>query len=222
VGGSRDVTKGIYGNLSVIRSARLSRRARRVLTATVALLLLLAPLAAAESEMPVPLDIQIPLLMRVLSADRRLRERIGTELILAVVYQRTYRESRQAMVELVEVIQRMALTPVPGLPVSIVEIPLEDVDDIRAELSRQKADLCYLAPLRAVDLDGLISAANDSRAVTCTGVPAYVERGVTVGISTKGDHPQILVNLSAAKAGGVDLPSQVLKLAQVVQTRGAP
>ena len=71
--------------------------------------------------------------------------------------------------------------------------------------------------LRAFDLAAITDWARKSRIVTLTGIPAFVDRGVSVGIDLQGGKPRILINLQAARAEGADFDSGLLKLARIVE-----
>jgi iron complex outermembrane receptor protein len=72
--------------------------------------------------------------------------------------------------------------------------------------------LLYGEAFRAPNVD--VSRAK--KIMTLTGVPDYVELGLSVAIGIKGRKPQITINLPAAKAEGINFSSQLLKLAKVI------
>ena len=78
-------------------------------------------------------------------------------------------------------------------------------------------DVCYIAPLRAMGIAGLLTATRLTRSVSCTGVPEYVESGVAFGFDSRGGKPQIVINVDAEKAEGIDFSSQLLKFARNIQ-----
>jgi hypothetical protein len=82
---------------------------------------------------------------------------------------------------------------------------------------REEVDVLYVAPLRAVALAAIAATARQESIMTLSGVPAYVEDGVIVGITERGSRPSILVNLEAARAANVDFGADFLKVAQVVR-----
>jgi len=167
-------------------------------------------------EMPVPMDIQLPLLMKVLSADRELRARAGDELVIGVFYQERYRASLSAMESILEVADRSLQAPLPDQTVRLVPVPIDGEPNWRSLIVELELDVCYVAPLRAVGVDGLLSATRSTRAISCTGVPDYIEAGVAFGFDTRGGKPEIVINVDAAKAEGIDFSSQLLKLARII------
>jgi hypothetical protein len=74
-----------------------------------------------------------------------------------------------------------------------------------------------VTPLRSVDISGVAIAARLAGALSVSGVPAYVAEGLVVSVRLTNDRPKLIVNLTAMRASGADLPAELLKLAQVVR-----
>jgi hypothetical protein len=77
-------------------------------------------------------------------------------------------------------------------------------------------DILYVAPLRTVEPASIAVASRDTQTLTLTGVPAYVEAGLAVGIGTRGGKPQIIVNLPASRAEGSRFSAKLLRLCRIV------
>jgi ABC-type uncharacterized transport system substrate-binding protein len=179
------------------------------------LLLLAGPVALAQ-EMPVPADLQAGLLLKLLPFDRALKERAGAEIVVVVVYQPRFRLSSEAKSVFIRTLKRDAAGHINGLPLRLVELPLDESTDFAAALQRTAADVVYLAPLRAVDIAALARAARQARVLSFTGVPEYVTQGAMVGVAERRNRPSLVINLGAARAAGVDLRSELLNIAQIV------
>lgn len=183
-----------------------------------ALLLFTGPAAAAlAQDMPVPADLQAGLLLKLLPYDRALKERAGAEVVVVVAYQPRFRLSSEAKNKFVRTLEHDAAGHILGLPLRLVELPLEESTDFAAELKRASADIVYLAPLRAVDVEALARAAREARVLSFTGVPEYVHRGAMVGIAERKSRPSLVINLGATRAAGVDLRSELLSISQIVK-----
>lgn len=180
-----------------------------------ALLLLVGPVALAQ-EMPVPADLQAGLLLKLLPFDRALKERAGAEVVVVVVYQPRFRLSSEAKSVFIRTLEHDAAGHIGGLPLRLVELPLDESTDFAAALQRAAADVVYLAPLRAVDITALARAARQARILSFTGVPEYVIQGAMVGVAERRNRPSLVINLGAARAAGVDLRSELLNIAQIV------
>jgi hypothetical protein len=165
--------------------------------------------------MPVPVDVQLPLLLKVLSTDRNLMAHSEGEIVVGVIYQRNVRESSRIAEAVKDHIGSAPSHTIAGKGTRMKYIAIDDLADLDSRLARDSVDVCYISPLRAASLDSLLAVTRRLAIITCTGVPEYVERGVTVGVGVKGDHPQILVNMMAARAERVEFGSRVLKLARI-------
>jgi len=201
------------------RVALLSRRRPRRRRSPAALALLVLGLAggrALAQDAALPAGLQVSLLADVLSYDRNLRGRAGTELVVGVLYQRRFRPALDLQLELLEAAARQPATAVAGLPWRWVAVEIEGGEELAAALERLQVDMVYVTPLRALPLAAVTDATRRRQATTVTAVPEYVAAGVAVGFGLRGDRPQILVNRAAAAAEGSDLGSQLLRPAKVV------
>lgn len=187
-----------------------------ILTRALAVGLLLAAggsTAARAQEMEVPVAVQLPLFLKVMSFDRQLRSRTAGTLVIAIVYQRGYRASAAAKDEAWRAAVRVG--EVAGMPVHLVAIDL-DRDELAEALTRSQATLVYLAPVRGIDMKEFASVTRAAQVTTLTGVVRYVELGLAVGVRLRGDRPRIVVNLAASRSEGAELTAELLRLAEVL------
>jgi hypothetical protein len=180
------------------------------------LLLLGAPGPAAGQAMDLPVETQIPIFLKLLTFDRNLTTSAGTELTVGILFQGANRESttarRQAEAEL-----KRATQLFEGLTVRVVPIDLDAGDDLAQRLEAEQVSALYVTPLRAVDLKAMLRVTRAARVRTFSGVGRFVSQGVAMGAGLRGDLPQIVVNLPAAREEGADYPAQVLRLARVLE-----
>ncbi len=189
------------------------------------IVLLLVVLLAAMSDvedMAVPISTQYPLFLKILSYDRNLETQAPEEIIIGVVYQDRFRESRSAKDEFLRVAKSPQIQhEINGISVRCVPIEIEGGKDLAQALERQPAHVLYVTPLRAIEVSAISSVSQAQGATTLTGVPEYVEAGLAVGIDLKKDRkPSILVNLEASKAEGANFNAQLLKLVKVISEGG--
>lgn len=187
----------------------------RVLAMALALMLMVR--AARTQEMSVPMSIQVPLLMKVISADRKLAERSGSELVIGVFYQPRYRVSVATMESFVEAAGSPPTSPIAGQSARVIPVPIEGEPDWESLVVSNNLDVCYVTPLRAIGIADLLPVVRAHKTITCTGVPEYVDAGLSVGFDTRGGKPQIIINVNAAKHEGIDFSSQLLNLARIVE-----
>jgi YfiR/HmsC-like len=179
---------------------------------------LAAPRAAAQ-ELAVPVAVQIPILAKILNFDRKLPERAGGRLVIGVLYQSRYRASATVAADVCRVLGQLpasALGALESMERSCVAIDLDATAALDSALKRKGVRVLYVSPLRAVHLQDVAAVSRAAQITTVTGVPRYVETGLAIGVDMKGERPEIVINLTASRAEGADLPAHLLNLARVV------
>lgn len=191
-----------------------SHIAMRVMGLTSTLLFFWTAISSAE-EMPVPMEMQFPLFLKILTFDRNLRERAGNEIVIGIVYQSKFRTSLEIKDALVEVMDKSSIKKIEEIPVRCVAIDVDNTN-LGDAISKSKVNVLYITPLRALELKRIIRVSRAQKLTTLTGVPDYVGSGLAVGIGVKGKNPRIIINLPAARAEGSNFSSQLLRLAKVI------
>lgn len=165
-------------------------------------------------QMEVPLQVQIPILLKVISFDRQLRVRAPQDVVIGVAMQSGNRASVTASDEVVRLLSEPG-TNVDGIPVRVVVIDL-DRQSTTGMLAHTRMTHLYVTPIRAVNIRELAQLARAARVTTMTGVAEHLDRGLSIGVGLRGGRPRILVNVSASRAEGADLSAELLKLAELV------
>ena len=178
--------------------------------------MLLSAAAVPAADIAVPAEIQAPLFAKILTFDRSLASHAPRELVIGILYQRKVRASLDVKDDFVKALDRIPGGQVAGVAFRSVAIDWDGSNDISAVLTQERPNVLYVAPLRTVSIEQVAAAARAQGIHTWTGIPEYVERGLAVGIGLSGDRPLILVNLTAARAEGADISSQLLKIARVL------
>lgn len=183
----------------------------------VSLAMLLSHGSAVEAqEVAVPVDVQVPLMAKILGFDRKLDEHSKDDVVLGVLYQGRFRMSVSVAQEVQDAVKRLAPDAVVGRRMRSVAIDLDETPDLGATLTRHGVTVLYVTPLRAADLAAISVTSRTAGVTTMTGVPSYVETGLAIGIGMRGTRPEIVINLVASRAEGADLNAQLLKLARIV------
>lgn len=172
--------------------------------------------AVEAQEVAVPVDVQVPLMAKILGFDRKLDDS-KDDVVLGVLYQGRFRMSASVAKEVQDAVKRLAPDAVVGRRMRSVAIDLDETPDLGATLTRHGVTVLYVTPLRAADLGAISVTSRSSGITTMTGVPSYVETGLAIGIGMRGTRPEIVINLVASRAEGADLNAQLLKLARIVQ-----
>ena len=165
--------------------------------------------------MDVPVGVQVPILLKVLSFDRQLHTRAREGVVVGIVMQGGNRASVMARDAAVDLLTAPGTT-VDGIAVRVVSIDL-DRQSIGNIFADQLYTHLYITPLRAVDIRELAAAARVARVITMTGVPGHLNDGLSLSVGLRAGRPKILVNVNASRAEGADLSAELLKLAEVVR-----
>lgn len=195
-----------------MRSAGRGRR-----TPVAGLLLLLGCRLFGAQDMALSPSLQYQLFLKILKYDRNLTAKIQTELVIGVLYQSGFRSSQQAMAAFREAVQKTAQKEFPDVAITTVPVDLDGGPSLVDTLAGGKVKIIYVAPLRAYDLKTITSLSHTRKMITLTGVPEYAEKGLAVGVGLKGESPEIIINLPAAREEGSDFSSSLLKLARVIE-----
>jgi hypothetical protein len=171
------------------------------------LLLVIGGGVAAAATMPVPVEVQFPLFVKIWKLDRTFPA--NADVTIAVIYQKTHGASVIVKAQVEEWIAAS------GQRMHCVSVAVDDPAEFNA-LYAVHADVFYIAPLRGVDIATVAGIARARHIRTTTGVPLYVDAGLSVAIDVRNDRPLIVINVAAARAEGSSFPAQLLQLARLV------
>jgi hypothetical protein len=181
-----------------------------------ALLLELAPrrvLAADDVAVPVPL--QMELLLKVAGYDRNLPARARGMVSLMLLTKRDDSLSRN---EGEQAARALPGKDVKGLPTEIVTQTFSDGNALAERVRAGRVSILYAAPGFGPRELLTIARSLSGLSVLSSGALAhFVDTGVALGFDLVGGKPKLLVNVRRAREQGVDLSSQVLKLAKVIE-----
>ena len=192
---------------------------QRVCTALFVCVLLLCVSGFARGhsrDSDVPASLQALLFSKILTFDRTLVQRAGERIDVIVLYQDGNITSRDAAEQLVAAFRKAGVNSIGNQPIRFKLIAFEDIETVPAVLKEHAADVVYVAPVRAVRVELLLRAAGRVAPVLA-GSREYVAKGAAIGLELRNSKPHILVNLDAAREQGMELSSQLLKLAEVVK-----
>jgi hypothetical protein len=162
-------------------------------------------------EIAVPVGIQLPLFLKLLSFDRDLNARSEKELVIGVVYQK-FRTSLETKDEFQHVVDELAIKTLNGVPFRSIPLEIVTEMDLENAISETKIHILYITPLRALSIEKIAEICRRQKVLALTGVPEYVDWGIGIGIGSKGQKPQVIINLASVKAGGANFSSTLLQL----------
>ena len=190
------------------------RSLRPVLLAS---LLALAVPAAAQT-MPMPVDIQLPLFLKILTYDRSFQYKARTAITIGIVYLPGDAASVKAKDEMVANMARLSDRTIKNLPIRHVVLEFRDVPSLDKAVKAGRVNVLYVAPGMGEQLPALIKMSRTYAITTATGVPEFVQRGVAVGIGMKADKkPDILINLTSSRSEGSEFDASLLRISTVVK-----
>lgn len=182
---------------------------------SIGIVLLLSCTAAAAQEMAVPVDVQVPLLLKILTFERNLRGHRSQPLRLGVLFQSQVEESREAFDAFTATAAKGPMR-LGSRAIEIVPIDAADDAEVARVLGTAPIDVLYVAPLRAIAISAITKLTRQREIITLTGVPAYVDQGLSVGVDARGGRTRVVINLGAHRAEGAEFSAQLLKMARIV------
>jgi hypothetical protein len=202
--------------MKLLRPARLERLLQKGTQVSFALGFMTLSLFAAADEMAVPADLQVPLILKVLTYDRNFDERAQNELKIGIVYTGNA-ASLKAKNEVMGVLEKFSGKTIRKLPIKYVLVEFTSQRDLENAAKTNRMNVFYIAPGNAQNLDALLKVSQANQIITTTGVPTYVDQGVAVGIGIRQDKPQILINLGGSKREGSEFDASLLRIASVIR-----
>ncbi len=183
-----------------------------------------------------PVSVQIPLLLKVLSFDRTITltptGQQREEISIGIIFHSRVGASARARDEAVRILRQPGIR-CAGLRVRVVSLDLGADESIDVAMARERLAVYYVTPVRGSDLELIRDQARADHSITLTGMPALMSKGLAVGIglrrvpeqqssstSDEDERPEIIINPSEARKQGADFTSQLLKLARIVGGQG--
>lgn len=167
-------------------------------------------------EMPIPIDVQYKLFSKILTYERNLKED-NDEILIGIIYQDLFRTSLLTKNEFIENFNKSAQKSIDNIPIHCKTISLNSEKELIETLESSEIDILYVTPLRSFNLKTIVQESRKNKILTMSGVPEYIEAGLSVGIGISGNNPQILINLPASKAEGANFSSKLLKIAKIIK-----
>lgn len=204
--------------MPAIRSdPRRPRLTAAALATVVALALLLARPLAAQG-MAQPAAVQVPIILKVLTYDRQFEARTGDVVAIGIIHDPTDAVSARAMSDISETLYAARDKTVKRLPIRYFQIDITGTADLVGFSEERSISVYYLTPGLSSDTIAEVLEVSRSLGITSiTGVPEFVEAGVSVGIGERRGRPQILINLPASRSEGCEFDASLLRIATVIK-----
>ena len=185
----------------------------RLARATLAVSLLLAPVARAE----VSPKQQAVILTRALAYDDKLKERAGDTVVVAVLYRSGNSTSESESTAIFEGFEQLAKVRVQGLPFKVVRIAWSGVAALKTAIGSQGIDAIYVCNGLSGEIGAIKEATRKLHILTLAASEEDVRNGLSMGVFTVEGKSTITVNLTASREEGAAMGSGLLSLAKVIR-----
>lgn len=183
------------------------------------LLPLLSLLFCAMSAMAQPLlpsQTQASLLSRIYTYDERLREVESPHITLLIVYQQAFLPSLQAAEGLRDALRQCATCRIWGKPIVVHLHALRSTSELDRRVTEVLPHIVYVAPMRSSQTRMISTVTRAKEVSTFTPVEEYVREGLGIGITLRGNQPEIVINLTALRLEKVQLSPNLLSLSRIL------
>jgi hypothetical protein len=169
-------------------------------------------------EMDVPLDVQLPLLLKVMTYDQTgARRGGGAGFYIAIAYSSSNPISAKVKEMVLPTVSKLRLATIDNKSVNWTFVDLAKGGELDKILKAEPVTALYVTPGLKGQIPELVRTCQEAQVSTVTGVSAYVAEGISVGIGQEEGKPKIVVNLPSSKAEGSSFSSSLLGLARVIR-----
>lgn len=183
------------------------------------LLLLLSALATpvlVGAQPLLPIQTQVSLLTRIYTYDERLRDIESPHITLFVVYQQAFLPSLQSAENVRDAIRRCTTCRIWGKPIVVHLHALRSASELERSMSEHHPHIVYVSPMRSSQTRMISTLTRRMKVSSFTPVEDYVREGLGIGITLRGNQPEIVVNLTALRLEEVQLSPNLLSLSRIL------
>lgn len=173
--------------------------------------------AEAIEHAAVPVNVQIPILLKAITYDRTLGSRVGDDFLFAAVYRPRVAESERAVKAFEQSAGELEGKTLLHRPLRRRLIAWEGKQEFLEALREDPPDVIYLMAGCERILDRVLEISADEQITTLAAVPEFVEKGATLGVGERDGRPEIIVNLTSSKREGARFSSDLLRLCRVLR-----
>jgi hypothetical protein len=169
----------------------------------------------AAEDPPVPIALQIKLLLKVATYDRNLPARRSGSIRLVVLTKSGNSDSARAAGEATRVLS--AIPKLDGVPLEAEARSFAGADELAEQVKTQGVGILYVTPgFESAELSALSRALRGISVLSGGSLPSYASTGCVIGFDLQGGHPSLLVHPRRAKEQHVRFSVEALRLMKVV------
>lgn len=164
---------------------------------------------------------ELELLKKILVFERNWRSEASGTLVIGILYQKSNSISVWTMDDWLDLQSSLSReeSRVDNINLVLQPVDLDSPQPLDVSLQELKVRFVYLTPLELANkpklLPAIFKTCEKLKVGTFTAVPEYLEAGAALGFIWTGERHQIVINLEAARAQGLNFSSQLLKLATI-------
>jgi hypothetical protein len=169
----------------------------------------------AEEEVGVPIQLQMELLIKVAGYDKNLPAR-ARGVVRVLILKKA--DSAQSNHVAQQALRALSGKSIMGLPSETSELVYGDGAALARLVKERGISILFATPgFTATDMRNIGKALGGVSVLSAGAIARFVENGVVVCFDLVGGKPKLLIHLKRAREQGVDLSSQLLKLARVIE-----
>jgi hypothetical protein len=173
------------------------------------------PVATSADSASVPLGLQVDLFAKVADYDKTLPGRAEGVVRVVVVTRGGVPESASAAARVLNALSNVAR--ISGLPHEDSSVEFAGAASLAALCKSRSISILYMTPgLTDVD-EAVAKELLGIPVLTVSSTAEGVPKGIVLGFDLVGAKPKLLVNLTACRNQRVELSSDVLKIATVIE-----
>ena len=157
------------------------------------------------------------ILVRALSYDANLKDRVGSDLVIAVVARKGHPASEACSGSMRQGFAALGAPRVAGVPMRVIQLWYGGSETLAGAVGPQGIDALYLCDGLELDLPGILEVASKSQVLTMCGSEEQVGRGVVLGVVAIDSKLTLFVNLKGARSVGAALSTDLLRVARVIR-----
>jgi hypothetical protein len=174
--------------------------------------------SARASAGELDVDQRMKILMRVLTYDRQLEARQDRgKIFVAVLFAAKDRASVAEKDAVVAALGRLKALKVKGFSLDFAAVPYSAPAALETAMGARRAAAIYVCGGLAPALGDIKQLAAKEKIATMSASEPFTQGGLAFAAFQKDGKGQIIVNLKAAKAQGLDLDASLLRLAIVLR-----
>jgi len=163
-----------------------------------------------------PIGTQVSLISRIYSYDERLKDLDTPSVTLLIVYQQAFLPSLETAENTRDAIRRCTSCRIWGKSIAVHLHSLRSAADLERAIREHQPHIVYVSPMRTSQTRMISQLTRQYGASSFTPVEDYVREGLGIGITLRGNQPEIVVNLTALRLEEVQLSPNLLSLSRIL------